>query len=210
MTAAAAEKLPMIHRRIDAGPALSRREMVRRLLAGLSACATSPLVATSHPIYALFRKEAVLDEAEALGTADWKPAFLNTKENETLIALAEAIVPGTTKAEANRFIDLLLSVDKPENQHRFVESLTAFEAEAQAQFGRNFASLDDSQKNSLLTDASKNPNPVGTSLHAHFENVKGWVAGAYYSSEAGMRELGWAGDYVFEEFPGCEHLEGHH
>jgi hypothetical protein len=40
--------------------------------------------------------------------------------------------------------------------------------------------------------------------------LKGWVSGAYYSSEMGMRELGWTEDRVFASFPGCEHPEGHH
>jgi hypothetical protein len=44
----------------------------------------------------------------------------------------------------------------------------------------------------------------------HFENLKGWVSGAYYSSEMGMKELGWTGDRVFAGFPGCAHPEGHH
>src|SRR6266567_345778 len=46
-------------------------------------------------------------------------------------------------------------------------------------------------------------------LYDHFENLKGWISGAYYSTEAGMRELGWNGEYVFESFPGCEHPDGH-
>jgi len=71
----------------------------------------------------------------------------------------------------------------------------------------------------LLKDASTQPakenssgtdGTVKTGLRKHFENLKGWISGAYYSSEAGMRELGWTEDRVFEKFPGCEHPEGHH
>jgi len=40
-----------------------------------------------------------------------------------------------------------------------------------------------------------------------FENLKEWIVGAYYSSEQGMRELGWNGNYAFENYPGCEHGE---
>ncbi len=198
---------------------LTRREMVQRLLAGVGAGAAWPLVAVSHPIAEHLRNDAILAEAEKLGTADWKPVFLSAQQNETLVALAESIVPGTTKAQVNRFIDLLLSVEKPENQHKFVESPMAFDAEAQKRFGKNFPSLDDNQKNWLLTDASARPVNSDSSdsrtagkqsaLQEHFDNLKGWVSGAYYSSEAGMRELGWTGDYVFETFPGCEHPNQH-
>jgi hypothetical protein len=39
--------------------------------------------------------------------------------------------------------------------------------------------------------------------------LKGWISVAYYSSEIGMKELGWTPDRVFASFPGCEHPEGH-
>src|SRR2546427_12849485 len=211
--------LRVLHDGTTSGGQLTRREIVQRLLAGMSAAGAWPLVGTSHPIRKLLRNDAVLEEAENLGAADWKPVFLNAEQDESLIALAESIVPGSTKAQVNRFIDLLLSVDNSENQNRFVESLTALSAEAQRRFGKNFPSLDDNQKNLLLTDASARPVNSNSSdsrtagkqfaLQEHFENLKGWVSGAYYSSEAGMRELGWTGDYVFETFPGCEHPNQH-
>src|SRR4029077_15212853 len=51
------------------GGRLARREMVRRLLAGVSAGAAWPLVAASHPIHELLRNGAILKEAEKLGAA---------------------------------------------------------------------------------------------------------------------------------------------
>jgi hypothetical protein len=197
---------------------LTRREMVQRLLAGAGAGAAWPLVAASHPIYAHLANGTIFDEAEKLGAPDWKPLFLNAQQTESLAALAEAIVPGSGKAQVDRFIDLLLSVETAKHQSRFAESLAAFETESQKQFGKRFPSLDASQQSALLTGAASQPSkedsPAGgpkpnPSLHEHFENLKGWISGAYYSSEAGMRELGWTGEYVFESFPGCEHPEGH-
>ncbi len=41
------------------------------------------------------------------------------------------------------------------------------------------------------------------------EHLKGWIVGAYYSSEIGMRELGWIGNGFFPAFPGCDHAAGH-
>lgn len=198
---------------------LTRRKMVQRLLAGAGAGAAWPLVSTSHPIYGLLANDAVLDEAEGLGDTNWKPAFLTSQQNKILTALAESIVPGSTRAHVSRFIDLLLSVDKPENQRKFVESLTVLNGGAQNRFGKSFPALNAEQMNAFLTAAStkaEKPRPSPTSaaqkqsaLYAHFENLKGWISGAYYSSEVGMRELGWKGDYAFAEFPGCAHPEGH-
>ena len=66
------------------------------------------------------------------GDADWTPEFLDTFQNESLNALAERMVPGSTNAKVNRFIDLLLTVDTQENQKKFVASLGAFEAESRS------------------------------------------------------------------------------
>ena len=101
-----------------------------------------------------------------------------------------------------------------------MESLTALDAEAQKRFKKSFPALGEEQKNAFLTEAStgsERPQALETeaekkqsALYSHFENLKGWISGAYYSSEVGMRELGWTNDYAFAAFPGCAHPEGHH
>src|SRR5438552_18896435 len=115
--------LTVIGEAVAADGQLTRREMVRRLVAGAAAGAAWPLVAASHPIHDLLRNDAVLDEVEKLRAADWNPLILNAQQNENLIAIAESIVPGSTKAHVNRFIDLLLSVDTPEHKKSFGDSL---------------------------------------------------------------------------------------
>ncbi len=211
--------LPIIQEAIAQNRRLTRREMVQRLLAGAGASAAWPLVAASHPIYEYLANGAILEETGKLAAADWKPLFLNAQQEETLAALAEAIVPGSRKAWADRFIDLLLSVGTTEHKKNFVDSLAAFETESQKRFGKRFPALDGGEQNALLTDASTRPAKESATggdrkedpgLRGHFENLKGWISGAYYSSEAGMRELGWTEDRVFEKFSGCEHPQGHH
>jgi len=210
------ESLVILNAAVQSGR-LTRREMIERLLAG--AGAAWPLVAASHPIYEHLVNGAVLEEPEKLGAADWKPLFLNVQQEETLAALAEAIVPGARKVWADRFIDLLLSVDTAEHRKSFLDSLAAFETESQKRFGKRFPALNSGEQNTLLTHASMQPAKQDSSIGAskknrsmreHFENLKGWISGAYYSSEAGMRELGWTEDRVFEKFPGCDHPAEHH
>jgi len=41
------------------------------------------------------------------------------------------------------------------------------------------------------------------SLRDHFDNLKGWVSKAYYSSEIGLRELGWSDSYFYDSLPEC-------
>jgi Gluconate 2-dehydrogenase subunit 3 len=206
--------LTVISEAVSVDGHLTRREMVRRLLAGAAAGAAWPMVAASHPIHELLRNDAVLDEAEKLGAADGKPLFLSAQQSESLTSIADCIVPGSAKAQVNRFIDLLLSVDTENHKKEFVAAIAAFEGEAQKRFAKDFAALDESHKNELLADASatparRNSESAGAGLREHFENLKGWISIAYYSSEIGMRELGWTPDRVFASFPGCEHPEGH-
>jgi hypothetical protein len=182
---------------------LSRREIVQKLLSGVAVGAGLPLVASSHPIYRLLEDGETFDRLEEMrGAADWKPLFLSGKQDRTLVALSEVMIPGSTSANVNQFIDLLLSVDTAEHQQEFVASLAAVEDEAKKRLGRGFAVLAQSERETLLADFSK--------IGAHdeeFQNLKEWIAGAYYSSEQGMRELGWNGNYAFESYPGCEHGE---
>ena len=226
------ERLHLIGHGQAVGRTLTRREMVQRMLAGMGAGITVPLVAASHPIHRLLSDDALFSGADTqMASADWKPLRLNASQNEALVALSEIIVPGSAKAQVNRFIDLLLSVDTPANQKNFSASISAMDDESQKRFGHPFAALRRDQQNEILTTASKedvgdsegedkgsgardsegkHAGETRPSLNDHFNNLKGWISGAYYSSEAGMTELGWTGEYSFENYPSCQHAEEHH
>jgi hypothetical protein len=53
------------------------------------------------------------------------------------------------------------------------------------------------------------PAPPAPALRDPVNHLKTWIAGAHYSSEAGMKELGWTGVMFFPSFPGCTHPDGH-
>jgi hypothetical protein len=182
---------------------LSRRQVLQRLLGGMVVGAGLPVIACSHPIYRLLADGVTLDRAEEMREAiDWKPLFLNAEQNGTLVALSEVVVPGSMSVKANQFIDVLLSVDGVEHQQDFTSSLAAVDDEARKRFGRGFANLRQNEQVMVVTGFQ------GQDAHrSELNNLKEWIAGAYYSSEPGMRELGWNGNYAFESFPGCEHGE---
>jgi hypothetical protein len=190
----------------------TRRQMVQRLLTGIGASAAGPLFAVDHPIHEHFKNDALLTETDDLSSPNWEPLFLNATQNEELIALSECMVPGSKASLVNRFIDLLLSVETPQHQKKFVVSQSAIEIAAYQRFSGPFPSLNAAQQNAVLTFASTKPakgDSDATELYESFENLKGWIVAAYYSSEAGMRELGWTGDFAFASYPACEHSEGH-
>jgi gluconate 2-dehydrogenase subunit 3-like protein len=196
---------------------MARRDVIRALVGGVGAGMTLPAVAESHPMHRHLTDAAVLSEADAAAAAgDWKPAFLDAHQSATLVSLAEHVVPGSTAAGVTPFVDRLLSVDTPENQGRFLNALGALEGESIERFGHPWKALSPAQQVELLTAASTAApgakdasGATRATLRDHFDHLKGWISGAYFSSEIGMRELGWTGNVFHASFPGCPHPDGH-
>jgi hypothetical protein len=209
---------------------ISRRDAIRRLVSGAGAGAFLAGTAVAHPIYKHLADGTLL-AATKVSAESWKPLYLNPQQSATLQVLAERIIPNSTKAQVAQFIDLLLSVETADVQRDFDHSLAAFDQEANRRFGHPFKEISEANQNELLTaasikpqlqeapahsaedDDSADPNAAPANgrhtLYDHFENMKNWVRGAYYSSEFGMRELGWTGMVFHLEYHGCQHPEGH-
>jgi gluconate 2-dehydrogenase gamma chain len=157
-----------------------------------------------------------------LSRSGWKPVFLNPQQNETLIALAEAIIPatdtpGATEALVNRFLDLVLSANTAESKHDFIESLEWFNTSAKQRYKTEFSALTAEEKHDFLSLVAW-PHPQGgwgeteinVAGHRHFSRLKQWIASAYYSSPVGLKEMGWDGWAARGTFSGCTHPQGEH
>jgi Gluconate 2-dehydrogenase subunit 3 len=203
-----------------------RRRLLQGLAGGAGAAMAWPAFSTPHPVHAHLENDAALDAARTAASApDVRPEFFDAHQLETFASLAERIVPGSGAAQAAPFVDRLLSVDKPENQKELLQSIAAFDAAAIARHQHPWNALGEDQQVAILTEAAAMApsRPPGGSLDApssatpasprtlrdSFESVKGWVVGAYYSSEIGLREMGYTGNVFFEGYPGCPHPGGH-
>lgn len=218
-----AEKKTVELLRPEGGPGgMGRRAALRTIAGGVGAGVAIPGLAAEHPVHRHLASASAVGEAEAAAarakTANaWKPDFLDAHQAETFVALAEQVVPGSTKAAVTPFVDKLLSVDTQESQRRFLNALGALEGEAIARFRKPWKALTGAQQVELLTAVSTatrgQTDATGSVAHPtlrdHFDNLKGWIVGAYYSSEIGMRELGWTGNVFHPEFPDCPHPDGH-
>lgn len=191
---------------------ISRRDAARILLAAAGAGFALPAIAADHPILHHLTNFSLMDRADLqLASAKWKPLVLSPLQEESLRALSEVMLSGSTKALVSRFIDLLLSVDTETARQKFLGSLFAIDQESTTKFGKPFFKLAQQDQQALLTVISTTPrsgDPTST-MRGHFEDLKEWIVGAYYSSEIGMRELGWTPDRVFAMFPSCSHPESH-
>jgi len=189
---------------------MPRRAVLQVLLGGAGAAFALPAaIEAQHPIHQHLSNPAVIEQAQqkAAVTAA-TPVFLDDHQSQTLEVLAEAIVPGSTGARVGPFIDQLLGVDSVANQRAFLSALGAFDMAAITRHGKAWIGITPSQQDALLRDAST-ADAKTSALGGHFQNLKDWIAGAYYSSETGMRELGWDGNVVHAQLPGCTHPGGH-
>jgi|SRR3954465_2168516 len=200
-------------------PNFGRRYVIQRLAMSTGGLLILPGIAAAHPIQHHLRDANAVETADAMASASpYVPEFLDAHQFEMVQTLAERIVPGSTKANSAQFIDQLLTVSTSKEQRGFLQALGAFEQSATARASTSWTQLTEKQQNDLLTVASteKAGTPSNTpgasrarrvTIRDQFETLKGWIVGAYYSSEAGMRELGWTGNMFFAALPGCDHVD---
>ena len=185
---------------------ISRRDLAKALLAAVAAGTVLSFSSTAHPVYKHLLSGTLLDSADVhLSSATSEPLFLSAEQLNALDILGQAIVPGARQARAAVYIDLLLSADSPEVQRRFLASLAQFASHSQQKHHAQIDALTPVQLNDLLIEWSA----PEFAQHADFNHLKDWIVGAYYSSEIGMRELGWTPDRVFTAFPGCTDSDTH-
>src|SRR5262249_39341539 len=126
--------------------------------------------------------------------------------------------PGAKEALVNRYIDLVLAADKSDNQRTFLNSLAYIDGESMCRYKTAFRYLKPEDQHDLLhslaypragsgwTGEAAAPD-IG---HGHFQQLKQRISGAYYSSQAGSKALGWDGAFAHGPYKGCEHSEGNH
>jgi gluconate 2-dehydrogenase subunit 3-like protein len=219
--------LPIISSSSKPQRSLTRREVLERVFAGIGATLVAPLTAGAHPVMRHLARLSSLPASQ--GEENWAPQFLNARQNEMLIAISDRMLPGAGAAHVNRVIDLLMTVETDETRKLVTAALTTIEQQVTKQFHAEIAKLSPGQVDQVLAfcaeqepphaehddDApgwklnQRTPLTAAPNLRDHFENLKGWIVATYYSSEAGLRELGWNDEFYFESPEECAHPEGH-
>lgn len=164
-------------------PVLARRAALLRLgaLCGLAGLGDLGLVA---------------DALAAPPAAKGMPELLTPAELGLTALLAELIIPrtdtpGARDVGAHRTVDHLLAVCAPAPmQAAFRAGLARVDAAGRADGGKGFAALPAARQRALLQALDAGAAPFGPEDAGFFRQLKGYVAFAYYTSEAGAsREL---------------------
>jgi hypothetical protein len=209
---------------------MTRRSALQGLAAGLGLAVGSPAEAhdAHHPLAAHIAQRPA---KPAVTGATKAPQFLDAHQFATLTIVADLIVPGAVASGSPAYIDDVLAIEHEDVRRRFVNALAAVDAAARDQHGAPLRDLPAAQQLELL-DAAAAPTPApapttppppdapapspsssappqASTLARPLTVLKTWIAGAHYSSEAGMKELGFTGNVFFQNFPACTHADGH-
>ena len=185
----------------DAGPLrhfrAGRRAVLQSLAGGVGAVVFASRASAAH----VHQVAAVAPDSAAATTAESGLLFLDRHAFDTLALLSEQIVPGSRAVQVPEFLDRLLAVESTDTQTHFMQALGAFEREAREAHGMPWKTLTEVQATALLTRISALPDSDVT--RQAFERIKGAVAETYFSTEAGMKELGWNGSLAFAPPDAC-------
>jgi hypothetical protein len=168
----------------------SRRELLRNvslatILGGL------PAEAAQHVHHMASAEKAA---------GPYKPKGFNDAEYKTIQLLVELIVPGASKGNSAEFIDLLCSVN-PDLKDRWTGGLAWMDRWMERQHNTAFAAAAPAQRTALLDIIAyrKNLATHGPGVR-FFELARRMTVDAYYTSAAGIAEVGYMGNKGASEF----------
>lgn len=171
----------------------TRRELLEALAAGALA---GPLSAQA----AQHVHQAAAKEADAAGGV-YRPKALNAHEYGTLQALCELIVPGASKGHAADFIDLLSS-QNPEMAAIYTGGLAWLDHAMERTANATFLAARPADQIALLDQIAyrRNAAPEMAAGILFFAWARRMTVDAYYTSAAGIQEIGYLGNKSVAEF----------
>ena len=174
-----------------------RRAVLQTLATGAGMAVFASRASAAHEHHAAAQAAAVA----ASNTVETGLHFLDQHAFDTLALLSEQIVPGSAAVKIPEFLDRLLAVESTDTQKRFMQAIGSFEREAREAHGKPWKALTSEQASALLAKISARPD--GDDTRGPFDNIKRAVAETFYSTEVGMKELGWNGSIAFPPPAAC-------
>jgi gluconate 2-dehydrogenase gamma chain len=138
--------------------------------------------------------------------------FLTPEEHELVEILAEMIIPaddhspGAREAGVGRYIDLVLSNSAESIRSSWKGRISAFEEFANEHCGTPFVEATPAVRIQFLNVMAPRAEHPNTPAEQFFGDFRAMTIFGYYSTEIGLvGELGYKGNQVLAEFPGCPH-----
>ena len=188
---------------------ISRRDILRTVTLGMPAGWALRLVS----LQAAERLHSVIREEKAKAPAGgYAPKYFSPDQYQTLRALCQAIIPpddrsgGALEAGAPEFIDLLTS-ENEDYQRRLGGGLMWLEATCLKRYDKAYLKCSPSEQKEILDLIAYRANAEkDASLAAgvgFFSFLRDLTVDGYFTSEIGIKYLGYIGNTFLNEFPGC-------
>ncbi|MGA8440804.1 MAG: gluconate 2-dehydrogenase subunit 3 family protein [Candidatus Sulfotelmatobacter sp.] len=188
---------------------ISRRDLIKSL--SLTAAAGSMLRVV--PLAAAETAHRMVSAHKAASSSgEYAPKFFPEHQYKTLRALCQAIIPpdqesgGAVEAGAPEFIDLLSSENK-DLQLQLGGGIMWLDATCMERYGQTYLQCASGQRTEMLdliafrknTDKDPRLSP-GIQF---FSTLRKYTADGFFTSEIGIKYLGYIGNTYLKEFPGC-------
>jgi hypothetical protein len=190
-------------------PTISRRDILKSL--AMSAAATSVLRVIPAQA-AEYAHHMIAQEKAAAPAKAYTPKFFCAHDYKTLQTLCQAIIPadadsgGAIEAGAPEFIDLLTS-ENPDYQRILGGGLLWLDSTCSDRYDKVYLNCSPDQQKEMLdqiayrTNAVANP-ALNTGVE-FFSFLRNMTADGFFTSEIGIKYLGYIGNTFLKEFPGC-------
>jgi gluconate 2-dehydrogenase gamma chain len=190
-------------------PTISRRDVLKSL--AMSAAATSVLRVIPAQA-AEYAHHMIAAEKAAAPAKNYAPKFFSPHEYKTLQTLCQAIIPadadsgGAIEAGAPEFIDLLTSENK-DYQRVLGGGLLWLDSTCSDGYEKVFLDCSPEQQKEILDQIayrkSAMANPTLDPGIEFFSFLRNMTADGFFTSEIGIKYLGYIGSAYLKEFPGC-------
>jgi len=191
---------------------ISRRDVLKSL--AMSAAATSVLrvIPAQAAEYAHH-----MVAAEKAATKVYAPKFFPAHEYKTLQTLCQTIIPadsdsgGAIEAGAPEFIDLLTS-ENTEYQRMLGGGLMWLDGICSDRYDKVYLDCSPQQQKEIVDEIAYRNNAVtnpglGQGVE-FFSFLRNMTADGFFTSEIGIKYLGYIGSGYLKEFPGCPPVPG--
>jgi len=191
---------------------INRREVIKGVAVGLGTVTGLPILKHQAGAQGRHHSAAVplipeRDSAKA-------PTFFNPHQYATITELASLIIPtdetpGAREAKVNEYIDMIVGEGPDSLKKLYRDGLKWLDKTSRSRHGKIFIDLSNQQQVDLLTEISQIRNTsADNQLQARFfKQIKEATVDGFYTSKIGLDELGYKGNTVLDEFPGCPHPE---
>jgi gluconate 2-dehydrogenase gamma chain len=188
---------------------ISRRNILKTLTMGAMAGSVLRVIPAQAAEYA---HHMVATEKAATTAGVYAPKFFSPLQYKTLQALCQTIIPadgesgGAKEAGAPEFIDLLTS-ENPKYQLRLGGGLMWLDAECSDRYGKPYLDCLPEQQKEILDLIAyikhAKTDPAVSQGVEFFAFLREMTADGFFTSEIGIKYLGYVGNTYLLSFPGC-------